>query len=854
MGTEHKVAFIAGAIGALCITIAILFGGSARRKADRVRADPKTLVTREGDKAIDVKKTPVSSRSERVPSASVPQQTRLPRNSTASGTGMVPVRIDLPRPMFVGTPQDSSVPHLEKPLGRSRPPFFAPEGTKNVALGKPISGSDEEPIIGELEMITDGDKEAADGSYVELGPFAQYVTIDLEAVYEIYAIVVWHYHKQARVYYDVVVQIADDVDFITNVKTVFNNDMNNSAGLGLGREMHYTETSEGKLIDVLSQGNIKGRYVRLYSNGNTGNDLNHYIEVEVYGRPTNAPATARFRQETQKSVETPDSETPRARTGSLQQTTVAKQEEDKVRTFSADGNWSDLHAGSIQQALQLAEEQDSLAVAVLIISKCWDQALDVREYSSRLDDIVLEIHSRLRRKKLNTGIKAIPVINEYLFDELGFTPAAGVHDTQRLFLHVLLDTKQGDAMSLSILYLLLAERLNLPVHAVVVPGHIFVRYEDEHFRFNVETTRKGNTVSDEYYTTKFKVPEGDNIYMKNLNKSQALGCFLNNLGNSYSDVGDQESAMVVFEKAVEINPMLSESKANLGNIYLKKNLVNEAITQYLAALRINPHDAKTHNNLGNAYSQNDSLSYSIGEYLEAIRLDPGFVDAHKNLAIAYSKQKRYEQAIEQLRTAIDLDPKDVGCYSQLGDVYSKMGSYEQAIAQYKKALEMEPDVAEPHYGLALCYNKLDLTDEEILEYRNVLAVKPDMLAAQVNLGNAYFRQGKYNLAIAQYKRALRIKPDEALTYYNLGAAYSMSKNYEQAVAAYLKAVNINSESGDTHYGLAVGYYHLEKYDLALNHLKRARELGVEVTEDQVNAVTSKLRLPQSQDTPWRKQP
>ena len=29
---------------------------------------------------------------------------------------------------------------------------------------------------------------------------------------------------------------------------------------------------------------VKGRYVRLYSNGNTSNDTNHYIEVEVYGR------------------------------------------------------------------------------------------------------------------------------------------------------------------------------------------------------------------------------------------------------------------------------------------------------------------------------------------------------------------------------------------------------------------------------------------------------------------------------------------------------------------------------------------------------------------------------------------
>jgi len=179
--------------------------------------------------------------------------------------------------MFVGTPQDTKVPNLEKPLGHARPPFLAPPGTKNVALGKPVSASDEEPIIGELDYITDG-------SYVELGPFVQHVTVDLEGVYDIYQIIVWHYHKQARVYFDVVVQVADDPDFITNVQTVFNNDIDNSAGFGVGTDKHYSETNEGKLIDVLNKG-IKGRYVRFYSNGNTSNDLNHYIEVAVFGKP-----------------------------------------------------------------------------------------------------------------------------------------------------------------------------------------------------------------------------------------------------------------------------------------------------------------------------------------------------------------------------------------------------------------------------------------------------------------------------------------------------------------------------------------------------------------------------------------
>ncbi len=195
---------------------------------------------------------------------------------------MVPIPLELPNPMFDGTPQDYRVPNLRKPLGKARPPFMAPEGVVNVAAGRSVSSSDGEPIIGELEMVTDGDKEEADGSYVELGPFAQHVTIDLDARYNIYAIVVWHYHKEARVYFDVICQVADDSDFITDVKTLLNNDMDNSAGQGIGEDMHYSETNEGELIDGKG---VAARYVRLYSNGNTSDDVNHYIEVEVYGLP-----------------------------------------------------------------------------------------------------------------------------------------------------------------------------------------------------------------------------------------------------------------------------------------------------------------------------------------------------------------------------------------------------------------------------------------------------------------------------------------------------------------------------------------------------------------------------------------
>ncbi len=205
------------------------------------------------------------------------------RAGEAPPAGFEEVKIELPLPMFRGTPKELKfTEHIEKPSGKPRPAFFAPKGTKNVALKKPVTSSDDAPIIGELAQVTDGDKKGSDGSYVELGPGRQWVQIDLKEKFDIHALLVWHFHGEARIYHDVVVQVADDADFITNVRTIFNNDYDNSSGLGIGKDLEYLESNEGRLMPCKD---ITARYVRLYSKGSTANDLNHYTEVEVYATP-----------------------------------------------------------------------------------------------------------------------------------------------------------------------------------------------------------------------------------------------------------------------------------------------------------------------------------------------------------------------------------------------------------------------------------------------------------------------------------------------------------------------------------------------------------------------------------------
>src|SRR5439155_26086393 len=127
----------------------------------------------------------------------------------------VELKLDLPKPMFVGTPKN--VPQgttVEKPTGKPRPALMVPKGVELVSRGKPVKMSDGNPVSGKPEMITDGVKEGQDGNWVELGAGLQWAQIDLQKPAEIHAIVILHYLEEPWDYRVVVVKLEDAPVFI----------------------------------------------------------------------------------------------------------------------------------------------------------------------------------------------------------------------------------------------------------------------------------------------------------------------------------------------------------------------------------------------------------------------------------------------------------------------------------------------------------------------------------------------------------------------------------------------------------------------------------------------------------------
>ena len=202
--------------------------------------------------------------------------------STASAA-LVPLILKLPDAAFKGTPPELKVePNVEPYSDKDRPPMLVPAGLKNIALGAKLTASDTNAAPESLIKITDGDKEAGEQSVIYFRKGTQWAQMDFGSPQEIFAIVIWHAHNTAKVYHDVIVQAADNADFTQGVKTLFNNDQDNSSKLGVGTDREYFETRQGKLINA---NGTRARFLRFYSKGSTESALNEYTEIEVYGRP-----------------------------------------------------------------------------------------------------------------------------------------------------------------------------------------------------------------------------------------------------------------------------------------------------------------------------------------------------------------------------------------------------------------------------------------------------------------------------------------------------------------------------------------------------------------------------------------
>jgi hypothetical protein len=193
-----------------------------------------------------------------------------------------PLVLKLPGHTPKGTPEDLPTGSNVEPMPTKAPkPIEIPKGCVNVALKKPVTSS-VAPFLGDLNQITDGLKEPFDEQAVEMKKGTQWVQVDLGQEYEIHAIAMWHDHRYVQAMHDVILQVSNDPEFKTGVTTLYNNDVDNSSGQGVGTDREYFELEFGRLVPAKG---VKARYVRGYTKGSSLSALNCWQEIEVYALP-----------------------------------------------------------------------------------------------------------------------------------------------------------------------------------------------------------------------------------------------------------------------------------------------------------------------------------------------------------------------------------------------------------------------------------------------------------------------------------------------------------------------------------------------------------------------------------------
>jgi len=190
-------------------------------------------------------------------------------------------------------------------------------------------------------------------------------------------------------------------------------------------------------------------------------------------------------------------------------------------------------------------------------------------------------------------VEAIGRLNLFFFEKEGFRVTYDLLSTDHLLPGRVVEGKRGYCVGLAAVYLILADELDLPIHAVATPKHMFLRWDDGKFRRNIELFQQGRSVSDEDYIREQKIPKESierGVFLANLTQKEFLGFVYQNLGVLESQKENFDDSARYYAKALHLNSKLAAAYYNRGNDLLKMKQYRKAVRAYDKALKLYPAD------------------------------------------------------------------------------------------------------------------------------------------------------------------------------------------------------------------------------------------------------------------------
>lgn len=337
--------------------------------------------------------------------------------------------------------------------------------------------------------------------------------------------------------------------------------------------------------------------------------------------------------------------------------------------------------------MTLPSEEVDLARALLLY-QFEDNSFQIRQYEAGIDLISLQILARLPLHPSHE--EKIRAINHFIFHEQCFRfPPHSLYAQDidlYTFLPSVLDKRLGVCLGVSILYLAIAQRLDLPLEIVTPPGHIFIRYNMGEHTWNIETTARGIHLPDRNYL-------GINTRkLQQRTLKEVIGLALMNQAALAWQRGGYQTSIHLYEQALPYLPADPLIKMFLAYNYLFADRITEG-KKMLREISTITFDCSVSKEVTPEDFLNDRVN------IEGIKVIFAHVDEHRHSIL--DKQKKLQDIIKQFPHFRD------GLF-QLATTHLQMGHEQKAyevLLQYHALDPTNPTVE--YYLSAICINRLN---------------------------------------------------------------------------------------------------------------------------------------------------
>ncbi len=453
------------------------------------------------------------------------------------------------------------------------------------------------------------------------------------------------------------------------------------------------------------------------------------------------------------------------------------------KTFQSDQVY-DSSDTLFQELLREAEERIDIAHISLRIAQVEYPTINIERYIECIDWYVRMIRMRIENERDPATI--VQTINDFLFAELGFTYVKTGY-LKDLFLNEVLDRRKGNCVGMSILFLALAERLELPLFGVNVPDHIFIRYDDGETKINIETGHEGISLNDSFYIAHSLEPFDllsveNGCYLENLTKREVISNIFLNLSKIRRKDGRLKEALRDCNKSIVLKPKDPAAYCNRGVIYEKMGMIPEAIKSYGKAISLNKKYASAYYNRGSLLGVVGRIEEAINDFNSAITINPEFTICYFNRAIAYKKIGQLERAIEDYDKVIDNEPKNAQAYCNRGVAFAEKGSLNLAIKDFNMAIQLNPNLSDAYFARAIFFADTDQKREAIDDFSSCIDLTPNKTFAYYLRGKLYGQIGDSENAMRDLSKAIAIEPDLAGLYIERGILLYQLNKLEEAIS------------------------------------------------------------------------